>query len=106
MDAKAENVEALSLRIAVTNTGHRAASAVPQRTSTGPRGLSPPIRALCDFQKLLLAPGETRTVSLTISREALSQWDSQMRQQVLPGKIQWFLGDCGETYLSGEFTLA
>ena len=107
VDAKAENVEALSLRIAVTNTGHRAASAVPQLYLHRTQGVvTSRIRALCDFQKLLLAPGETRTVSLTISREALSQWDSQMRQQVLPGKIQWFLGDCGETYLSGEFTLA
>ncbi|MBS5670920.1 MAG: hypothetical protein ACLU9S_18285 [Oscillospiraceae bacterium] len=44
-------------------------------------------------------------VTLNIPREALSQCDSQMRQQVLPGKIQWFLGDCGETYLSGIFTL-
>lgn len=106
-DAKAENVDALTVSISITNTGLRAASAVPQLYLHRTQGVvTSRIRALCDFQKLRLAPGETQTVTLSISRKSLCQWDSQMRQRVLPGKIQWFLGDCGETYLSGSCTLA
>lgn len=106
-DAKAENVDALTVSISITNTGFRAASAVPQLYLHRTQGVvTSRIRALCDFQKLRLAPGETQAVTLSISRESLCQWDSQMRQRVLPGKIQWFLGDCGETYLSGACTLA
>lgn len=106
-DAKAENVDALTVSISITNTGLRAASAVPQLYLHRTQGVvTSRIRALCDFQKLRLAPGETQTVTLSIPRESLCQWDSQMRQRVLPGKIQWFLGDCGETYLSGACTLA
>ena len=105
-DAKAENVDALTVSISITNTGLRAASAVPQLYLHRTQGVvTSRIRALCDFQKLRLAPGETQTVTLSIPRESLCQWDSQMRQRVLPGKIQWFLGDCGETYLSGACTL-
>lgn len=106
-DAEAEKVETLTVSASITNTGLRAASAVPQLYLHRAQGVvTSRVRALCDFQKLCLAPGETQTVTLSIPREALSQWDSQMRQRVLPGKIQWFLGDCGETYLSGECTLA
>lgn len=106
-DAKAENVDALTVSISITNTGLRAASAVPQLYLHRTQGVvTSRIRALCDFQKLRLVPGETRAVTLSIPRESLCQWDSQMRQRVLPGKIQWLLGDCGETYLSGAFTLA
>lgn len=105
-DAKAENVDALTVSISITNTGLRAASAVPQLYLHRTQGVvTSRIRALCDFQKLRLAPGETQTVTLSIPRESLCQWDSQMRQRVPPGKIQWFLGDCGETYLSGACTL-
>ena len=106
-DAEAEKVETLTVSASITNTGLRAASAVPQLYLHRAQGVvTSRVRALCDFQKLCLAPGESQTVTLSIPREALSQWDSQMRQRVLPGKIQWFLGDCGETYLSGECTLA
>ena len=105
-DTEARRVDTLTVRAAVTNTGTRAASAVPQLYLHRTQGVvTSRIRALCDFQKLNLAPGETQTVTLSIPREALAQWDSQMQQQVFPGKIQWFLGDCGETYLSGTFTL-
>ena len=63
------------------------------------------IRSLCDFTKTELLPGETKEFCLTISQEALTQWDGAMKPVVLPGKIQWFLGDCGKELLTGEFTL-
>ena len=64
------------------------------------------IRALCDFTKVFLAPGEKAALTLTVSRPSLCQWDSRMEQVLPPGKIQWFLGDNGQTYLEGEFFLA
>lgn len=86
-DAEAEKVETLTVSASITNTGLRAASAVPQLYLHRAQGVvTSRVRALCDFQKLCLAPGETQTVTLSIPREALSQWDSQMRQRVLPAK--------------------
>lgn len=52
-----------------------------------------------------MTPGQTREVALTISREALSQWGAGMQRQVPPGKIQWFLEDNGQIYLTGELIL-
>lgn len=80
-DAEAEKVETLTVSASITNTGLRAASAVPQLYLHRAQGVvTSRVRALCDFQKLCLAPGETQTVTLSIPREALSQWESQMRR--------------------------
>lgn len=105
-DAETEKVDCLTLSISITNTGSRPASAVPQLYLHRLQGVATSrVRALCDFQKVALTPGQTREVALTISREALSQWGAGMQRQVPPGKIQWFLEDNGQIYLTGELIL-
>lgn len=62
----------------VTNTGSRAGSTVPQLYVGMPEpraGVVQPPRQLKGFTKVSLAPGETRTVSLTLNRRAFSYWD-------------------------------
>jgi len=55
------------------------------------------------FRKLYLAPGEEQVVTIPIPEESLMQWDYAMRQRLVPGKIEWFLRDSGETKFQGEF---
>lgn len=101
-----ENVQELPVCFTVTNTGRRAACAVPQLYIHRTQGLvTSRIRALCDFQKVSLAPGETKSLCLAISREDLCQWNGRMQQELFPGKIEWFLCDSGETLLCGSFVI-
>lgn len=104
--AQCQGLNELHLAFRVTNTGARQAKAVPQLYLHRTQGVvTSRIRALCDFTKVTLNPGQSETVTLTMSREALSQWDAEMHLTLLPGKIQWFLSDQAQTRLEGAFTL-
>ena len=103
---EAPSAEKREVQFTVANRGTRKAKTVPQLYIHRTQGLvTSRIRSLCDFTKTELLPGETKEFCLTISQEALTQWDGAMKPVVLPGKIQWFLGDCGKELLTGEFTL-
>ena len=51
-----------------------------------------PLRKLVGFQKVHLAPGQTRTVSLTLDARALSLVDSAGNRSVEPGVYRLFIG--------------
>ena len=94
-----------AVTVRITNTGTRPGWAVPQLYLHRTQGVVTSRTQLWAFDKRLLAPGEGWKTTLPIPAEALMQWDWDMRQRIIPGKIQWFLKDCGETHLSGEFTV-
>lgn len=103
-DLPREGAEALHLRVTVQNTGARGAHAVPQLYLHRTQGaVTSRVRALCDFTKLYLEPGQEETLTLTIPREALCQWNWAMEQELLPGKVEWFLADGGKEWLTGSF---
>ena len=107
LDRETLGRDSFTLSFTVENTGARGGYAVPQLYIHRTQGVvTSRIRALCDFTKVFLAPGEKAALTLTVSRPSLCQWDSRMEQVLPPGKIQWFLGDNGQTYLEGEFFLA
>ncbi len=92
--------------LTVTNTGSRPGFAVPQLYLHRTQGaITSRVRQLCGFQKLHLAPGETKTVTIPIPRDSLMQWDAGMHHRLLPGKIDWFLCDSGEEKLTGSFRM-
>lgn len=97
------NEEAVTVR--VTNIGSRPGWAVPQLYLHRTQGVVTSRIQLCAFDKRLITPGETAEFSLTIPEEALMQWDWSMKQRRIPGRIEWFVKDCGETFLEGSFTL-
>lgn len=100
----AASAEAVTFR--VTNTGSRSGWAVPQLYLHRTQGIvTSRVRQLWGFRKLLLAPGESRIVTIPIPEEALCQWDLEMKQRRIPGRVQWFLWDSGETLLEGEYIL-
>jgi beta-glucosidase len=56
-----------------------------------------PVKELKAFQKVFLQPGETRDVTLTIGREALSFYDEASHQwKVEPGKFEALIGTASD----------
>ena len=91
--------------VAITNVGDRPGWAVPQLYLHRTQGVVTSRTQLCAFDKRLIAPGQTVEVTLPIPEEALMQFDWSMRQRLVPGRFEWFVRDCGETWLEGEFTV-
>ena len=94
-----------AVRVRIRNTGARPGWAVPQLYLHRTQGVVTSRMQLCAFDKLLLFPGESREVTLPIPEEALMQFDWSMVRRRIPGRIEWFVRDGGETFLSGEFTV-
>lgn len=78
----------------VTNTGHRAGVEIPQlyfRRPVSP--LTVYDYQLRGFDRLTLAPGETKTVALTIdAAESLWYLDQNMKRTVAPGEVEIHIG--------------
>lgn len=95
-----------ALTFRVRNRGDRPGWAVPQLYLHRTQGVvTSRIRQLWGFRKVYLQPGEEKIVTIELPEESLCQWDLDMRQRKIPGRIEWFLRDCGETPLEGEFTV-
>ncbi|HWC79295.1 MAG TPA: glycoside hydrolase family 3 C-terminal domain-containing protein [Pseudonocardiaceae bacterium] len=70
----------VGVSVEVTNTGSRAGADVAQVYLTDPAGAGEPPVQLRGFQRVQLAPGQTRRVSLTLDRSAFQIWDSTAQQ--------------------------
>lgn len=70
----------LTVRFRVTNTGQRAGADVPQVYVTLPGKA----RRLAGWDKLTLAPGESRTVSITAEPRILAGYDTERKGWVIP----------------------
>ena len=96
----------ICLRLALRNASGRDGAAVPQLYIHRTQGVATSrARQLVDWKKLRLRAGEGAETELSIPPEALRQWDGAA-WVTPPGKIEWFLGDNGEDWASGEFTLS
>ncbi|MCH8612976.1 beta-glucosidase [Arsenicicoccus dermatophilus] len=80
--------------VTVRNTGSRAGSVVPQVYVDQPAGAPATPRALKDFAKVALAPGESRQVTMTLTTRDLSHWDvAQHRWVRSAGSYPVHVGD-------------
>jgi beta-glucosidase len=52
-----------------------------------------PVKELKGFQKVLLSPGETKTVSLDITPDSLAFYDIHMKYVVEPGQFEIRVGN-------------
>lgn len=95
-----------AVTVRITNTGSRPGWAVPKLYLHRTQGVVTSRTQLWSFDKRLLVPGEAWEVRLPIPEEALMQFDWTMTQRRIPGRIEWFVKDCGETYLTGDFTVS
>ena len=80
----------------VTNTGSTAGSAVPQLylgLPTPSNGDVTPIKVLRGFEKVLLQPGESKTVSFPLMRRDLSYWSTEAQGWVIgEGDVKVYAG--------------
>ncbi|MGI8417369.1 MAG: glycoside hydrolase family 3 C-terminal domain-containing protein [Nakamurella sp.] len=75
--AKGTSAQKLQLRVTVRNTGSVAGAEAVQAYVSKPDTLaSTPPRELVAFGKVTLAPGQSKTVKLTVLPRELSYWDS------------------------------
>lgn len=86
--------EMLTITLPVTNTGSREGSEVIQLYISDLKSSLPrPVNELKGFSKVKLAPGETREVTFTIGKEALSFFDDTRHEWVAePGKFEAWIG--------------
>ena len=92
----------------VTNTGSVAGAEVAQLYVSDPSARATrPERELKGFEKVRLAPGETKHVTLNLDARAFSYWDAAAHQWTIdPGKFVVRVGDSSEnTPLHADLTL-
>jgi beta-glucosidase len=106
--ASAKAGDAVTVTFDVTNTGSVAGAEVAQLYVSDPSAKAQrPERELKGFEKVRLAPGETKHVSLTLDARAFSYWDESAHKWTIdPGKFVLRVGDSSEnTPLSAEVSL-
>jgi beta-glucosidase len=93
-DLRLEHGSDAAASVAVTNTGRRAGSAAPQLYVGMPeRGVDQPPLQLKGFQRVSLAPGETKRVRFALDERAFSHWDARAdRWTVTPGCYRIVVG--------------
>ncbi|HEX3780051.1 MAG TPA: glycoside hydrolase family 3 C-terminal domain-containing protein [Pseudonocardiaceae bacterium] len=89
----------------ITNTGHRAGADVVQLYLGEPASATEPPEQLKGFQKVQLAPGQTKQVHFTLSSQDVSYWDSNAQNwTTAAGRYQIMVGDSSANLpLTGSF---
>lgn len=85
--------DSVKLSVTVQNTGTLPGDEVVQayvkRLNPGGRT---PLRSLAAFQRVSIAPGQSRKVSLTLSPDAFATYDQNGAKQIPPGEFQIAVG--------------
>ena len=100
--------ETIRFTVSITNTGSRAGAEVVQLYVSDLQSSVPrPLKELKAFQKVFLQPGETRDVTLTIGRDALSFYDDQQKAwRAESGDFEALIGTASDRITSRvKFTL-
>lgn len=98
--------DTLRVSVDVTNTGDVAGEEIVQlyiRDLVG--SVTPPVKELRGFDKVDLDPGETKTISFSLTREDLAMYDVDMNWVVEPGDFKVFVGRNSEDLLEADFSV-
>lgn len=98
--------ETITASVTVRNTGTKAGSETVQlyiRDMVA--SISRPLKELKGFEKISLKPGETRTVSFTLSEELLKFYNSELNFASEAGEFQVMIGTDSDKVKSANFTL-
>lgn len=99
--------ESLTVEVEVANVGQREAEEVTQLYVRDPvASVTRPVRELKGFQRVLLAPGETRTVSFELHTDDLAFHGRDMRRRTEPGRFHLWIGGSSEAHLRAEFEIS
>jgi beta-glucosidase len=97
----------VNVSVAVTNTGDRTGDEVVQLyLHDVVASVTRPVMELKDFRRISLAPGETKTVSFTVTPEKLQFYNVDMRRAVEPGKFEVMVGSSSADFLKTAFELS
>ena len=89
---------ATQVTVSVTNTGEIAADEIVQMYIRDKiSSVTRPVMELKGFQRVTLAPGETKQVSLTIDSTALHFYNLEMVRIVEPGEFEIMVGSSSQT---------
>jgi len=78
----------MSVNSEITNTGTRAGEETIQLyLRFEGTSIAQPVRALCGFQRIALAPGETKKVTFNLGPEAFAIWNDQNKFAAEPARI-------------------
>jgi beta-glucosidase len=96
----------IAIAATITNTGQREGDEVAQlyihqRVAT----MSQPVRELKDFDRITLAPGQSRKVRFTLKAHQLGFWDNESRFRIEPGTFDLWVGDSSAGGLHSTFVL-
>lgn len=84
-----------SIQVTVANVGSLEAEEVVQVYIHDLEASVPvPFKSLCAFQRIRLAPGESRVLDFTISPEAMMIYDENGQQKFEPGEFRIIVGGC------------
>jgi beta-glucosidase len=91
--------ETVPVSFDVTNTGNVAGAEVAQLYVSDPSAKAlRPERELKSFEKVRLAPGNTRHITLNLDARAFSYWDEAGHKwRIDPGKFVLYVGDSSES---------
>jgi len=101
--------KAVSVSVRVRNSGARAGAEVVQLyLQPPPSRVDRPVKELKGFGRVMLQPGETRTVSFTLDKAAMSYYDSAVHDWVAePGRFTVLVGASSrDIRAKGGFELA
>jgi beta-glucosidase len=101
---------AQEVRVSVRNIGTVPGAEVVQLYLSAPGMSGEPLRSLKGFERIELAPGESRTVRLSVSPRDLAQAGEDGRLRVRPGTWRLWVGggqpDTGAPGVAGQFNIA
>jgi len=87
--------ECLNLTVTLTNSGNRDVAEVAQfYLSDLEASTIVPLHKLVGFERVLLQPGESRTLRFTLTPEMMSFYDDQGRLSLEPGEFRLEVGGC------------
>lgn len=90
--------DTVTISVPVTNTGSVAGAEVVQLYISDPKcSVSRPAKELKGFARVYLLPGETKTVSISIDKAALSYFDAERHEWVAePGQFEAMVGPASD----------
>ena len=87
------SVKDRTVTLTVKNTGRRAGAEIAQVYAALPAAAAEPPRRLVAWERVVLAPGESKTIALTVDPLLLSVFDSQKHDwQLVPGDYTFVAG--------------
>jgi beta-glucosidase len=100
--------EQVAISITITNTGSRAGDEVVQLyIHQAHTSVTRPVQELKGFQRIVLAPGETRTITFQLDIRQLGFYNQAMAYVVEPGTVEVMIGSSSQDIRArGAFTIA